>query len=213
MFERFTEDARAVVVATQEVCRDLAAPEVGPVHLLLAMTEVESPAREILADRGVTRASVAGALHLEQAPPRERRPLDEADAEALRALGIDLDAIRAAVERQFGEGALDATGPADSDAERARDDVDADDLVTPGPRRGRFRFGGGHIGFGKGARKTLELAVREAIRSGGREIRVEHVALGLLRVDDDLVRQVLWQLSVDAGALRADLEGRLRRSA
>ena len=34
-------------------------------------------------------------------------PLGEDDAAALRSLGIDLDAIRDAVERQFGEGALD----------------------------------------------------------------------------------------------------------
>ena len=39
MFERFTHDARAVVVSTQDVCRRLGVDEVRPVHLLLALTE------------------------------------------------------------------------------------------------------------------------------------------------------------------------------
>ena len=67
--------------------------------------------------------------------------------------------------------------------------------------------------FGRGAKKVLELAVREAIRSRSGEIRTEHIALGLLRTDDDAVRLVLTGLGADPRAVRADLEGRGRRTA
>src|SRR5207244_1975853 len=36
--------------------------------------------------------------------------LDDADAEALRSLGIDLDEVRARIEEQFGPGALSPGG-------------------------------------------------------------------------------------------------------
>ena len=59
----------------------------------------------------------------------------------------------------------------------------------------------------------LELALREAIRGHSREIRSEHIALAVLRTDDDAVRLLLGTLGVDVRALRADLEGRGRQSA
>ena len=59
----------------------------------------------------------------------------------------------------------------------------------------------------------LELSLREAIRTGAGEIRTEHVALGLLRADDDAVTMVIRTLGADPRALRADLEGHGRRSA
>ncbi|HEX2403606.1 MAG TPA: Clp protease N-terminal domain-containing protein, partial [Acidimicrobiia bacterium] len=42
-------------------------------------------------------------------------------------------------------------------------------------------LGGGHLPFSIDAKKVLELALREAIRSGDRRIRTEHILLGILR--------------------------------
>ena len=67
--------------------------------------------------------------------------------------------------------------------------------------------------FGRGAKKVLELSLREAIRTRAGEIRSEHLALGLLRTDDEAVRMLLGTLGVDVRALRAELEGRGRRTA
>ena len=105
MFERFTRDARAVVISTQDLCRGLGTDEVRPVHLLLALTEEASGVRDLLAAHGITTDAVAECLGV--ARPTPPAPLGEDDAAALRSLGIDLDAIRDAVERQFGAGALD----------------------------------------------------------------------------------------------------------
>jgi len=208
VFERFTKDARAVVIGAYEVCRARGDDEIGPVHVLLALTATDSPMRGVLAQHGLEAASVDEALRAESNPGMgPRRGLDDDDAEALRAVGIDLDAIRAAVEASFGEGALD--GPVSIPS-----GVDDDELGLAGARgRGRFRFGGGHLPFTGGAKKSLELALREAIRSRSGEIRAEHLALGVLRADDLAVTRVLWHLNVDSRALRTDLEDLLRRSA
>ena len=207
MFERFTRDARAVVVTSIDLCTSLDADEVRPVHLLLALTEDDGGARDVLAAHGLTEDAVSAALGAPPAPPPT--PLREDDAAALRSLGIDLDAIREAVDAQFGDGALEgaAVPPAEGDG-TAASGADAD------PDRARRRLGlGGHVRFGRGAKKVLELSLREAIREHSREIRSEHIALAVLRTDDDAVRMLFATLGVDARALRADLEVRGRRSA
>jgi len=209
MFERFTHDARSVVVSTQDVCRRLGVDEVRPVHLLLALTEEESGVADLLAAHGITADAVSGALGAPRPAPRE--PLGDDDAAALRSLGIDLDAIRDAVDRQFGEGALDGA-LAESAAGDLADDEPRGDLDDDRSDRGLFGLGG-HVRFSRGAKKVLELAVREAIRSRSGEIRTEHIALGLLRTDDDAVRLVLTALGADPRAVRDDLEGRGRRTA
>ena len=210
MFERFTRDARAVVVSTQELCHDLGADEVSPLHLLLALTENGTGVRRTLADHGVTTEVVAESLGVASPPPPAR--LGDDDAAALRSLGIDLDAIRAAVERQFGPGALEAVaGDPGGEAGGTTGPGVTEDGQSGSVRR-RTR-GHGHVRFGRGAKKVLELAVREAVRAGCREIRSEHIALGVLRTDDPAVRMVVRSVGIDSRALRADLEDRGRRSA
>ena len=203
MFERFTRDARTVVVAAIDLCSTLEADEVRPVHLLLALTQEGNGARGLLAAHGITEDAVGAALGAPRpaAPP----PLGDDDAAALRSLGIDLDAIRKAVDGQFGEGALQgASAPSTEGAEP--DDIDID-------LSGRRFTVGGHVRFGRGAKKVLELSLREAIRVHSREIRSEHIALAVLRTDDDAVRMLLSSLGVDVAALRASLDGRGRRTA
>ena len=207
MFERFTRDARTVVVSTQDLCRSLGTDEVRPVHLLLALTEDDSGARAVLAAHGLSPDAVAEALGAPRATPAA--PLGDDDAAALRSLGIDLDAIREAVDKQFGEGALEGAAAATGATGRDETDVEEDEADLA---RGRFGVGG-HVRFGRGAKKVLELSLREAIRQHSREIRSEHIALAVLRTDDEAVRMLLGTLGVDVRALRADLEGRGRRSA
>jgi len=209
VFERFARDARAVVVSTQDRCRELGADEVRPVHLLLALTEEGSAARDIFSAHGITTDAVADCLGV--APPASPAPLSEDDAAALRSLGIDLDSIRAAVERQFGQGALDEPAAEGTrDAGRAGGSGEDDDDAWAA--RGRFGWGG-HIRFARGSKKVLELSLREAIRAGAKEIRTEHIALGVLRADDEAVTMLLRTLGVDPRDVRADLEDRGRRTA
>jgi ATP-dependent Clp protease ATP-binding subunit ClpA len=149
MFERFTADARAVVVGAQEEARRLGSPAIGPGHLLLAVVTRGGDDAALLTEGGLDGRGLAGWLG--------RLP-GALDADALGTLGIDLDEVRRRADEVFGPGALDA--PAAT---------------------GRTRRFGGHIPFTNDAKKVLELALREAIHLGDREIRTDHLLLGLSR--------------------------------
>jgi ATP-dependent Clp protease ATP-binding subunit ClpA len=109
---------------------------------------------------------------------------DDIDRDALATLGIDLDAVRERVERAFGPGAL--------------------------IRRRRCRRGtvGGQLPFTPRAKKALELTLREALSLGQRELRDEHVVLGLLREGDGVAAQVLATRGVTFAAARERVAGR-----
>ena len=77
------------------------------------------------------------------------------DPEALALLGIDLDEVRRRVEAAFGPGALDR------------------------PRRS------GHIPFTPTSKKTLELALHQALSRGDKSIGTQHILLGLLQAADE----------------------------
>ena len=100
MFERFTHDARRVVVHAQEIAREARSGTVGPEHLLLALFAVpDGLAAPVLARLQVRRDDVAADL-------RAGSPFD---AEGLAMLGIDLDEVRRQADETFGPGALDRT--------------------------------------------------------------------------------------------------------
>ena len=93
MFERFTREARAVVIAAESEAALMHAREIGPEHLLLALGPQ-------LDEAGVD----AGALRRDVARD------DGIDADALASIGIDLDEVRRQAEETFGEGALSRVG-------------------------------------------------------------------------------------------------------
>jgi ATP-dependent Clp protease ATP-binding subunit ClpA len=106
MLERFTEDARAVVLPlAQQQARQWPTEERGgkpvlaAVHLLLALAAGEhGPAAEVLRTHGIGVEAIREQL---------RGRVSGLDADALATLGIDLAAVRAATEATFGPGALD----------------------------------------------------------------------------------------------------------
>ncbi|RFU20034.1 Clp protease N-terminal domain-containing protein [Geodermatophilus marinus] len=177
MFERFTTEARQVVVGAQQEARRLRADRVGTEHLLLGLLASEGGVSAgVLTRHGLTRDAVAGAIRAATG--------EELDADALSAVGIDLDAVRDTVEAAFGPGALDAGRPR-------------------GPARG------GHVPFTPRAKKVLELALREAIALRHRRITDGHVLLGLLREGQGLAMKVLHDRGVDPVALRQDVRSAL----
>jgi ATP-dependent Clp protease ATP-binding subunit ClpA len=197
MFERFTKAARDVVVHAQTEARELHHPFIGTEHTLLALVDDPGgPVARALRERGLDAVTIrdeiirrVGATH------HDTDPLPDADAEdtaALKAIGIDLDQVRRAIEQNFGPDALRLPRAA-----------------AP-KRRGLFRrrvFGeGGHIPFSKRNKKVLELALREAIRLGHNFIAPEHIMLGLLREGDGLAGRILADAGVETNQIRAELE-------
>lgn len=189
MFERFSRDARSVVITAQEVARSTGATAIGAVHLLIGLTDDGRSTGHLLTEHHLGREPV-----LRWVAQHRRGGLDAA---ALSALGIDLDAIRSSVESTFGTGALDDYPPT---ARR-----------WPLSRNRRSRID--HVPFTDGAKKSLQLSLRETIRLGGQSIDAGAVLLGVLRADDREVRQLLADLGVDVAALRRATESRLRRAA
>jgi ATP-dependent Clp protease ATP-binding subunit ClpA len=171
MFERFTQEARQVVTGAQVEARELHSGRIGTEHLLLALlAQADTTSAAVLARHGLTHDSVAESV-------RGYVGGDDLDADALTALGIDLDAVRSTVEATFGPGALDTGRPASR----------------------------GHIPFTPRAKKVLELSLREAIALKQKTITDGHIALGLLREGEGLAMKVLADLGVDTVALRRDV--------
>jgi ATP-dependent Clp protease ATP-binding subunit ClpA len=101
MFERFTEEARRVVVLAQEEARAADAGEIGPAHLLLGVAMAGGPGEQAMRDAGLAIGPLRDAVR----QVGEDAAIDPA---ALAALGVDLDQVRARAEEAFGPGALDA---------------------------------------------------------------------------------------------------------
>lgn len=62
MFENFTDQARRVVVLAQEEARVLGHGDVGPEHLLIALTRDDTIAAQALTDLGADASAVAGTV-------------------------------------------------------------------------------------------------------------------------------------------------------
>ncbi len=180
MFERFSTQARAAVIEAQAHGRRLGQGRIGTEHLLLALAVAsDGVARRVLEANGVHAGDIEAAI----APLTSSGDDDGLDAEALRSIGIDLDAVREKVETAFGPGALDAR-----DTKR-----------------------GGHIPFSPRAKKVLELSLREAIRLKHKVIGDGHLLLGILREGDGLAAKIVAEAGVDLAALRTAIEHELGR--
>jgi ATP-dependent Clp protease ATP-binding subunit ClpA len=199
MFERFTADARAVVVAAQEEARRLGHDYIGTEHVLVALVASEPIARAL---PGVDAEFLRGDItrRVGPHPPDLTAAAAEAeDAAALKAIGIDLDEVRKAIEANFGAGALRL--PRDGEQQKKRGLF------------GRFYVAGGHIPFTARNKKVLELSLREALRLDQKFIAPEHLMLGLIREGQGLAMQILHEKGVDFDRLRADMTTALRARA
>jgi ATP-dependent Clp protease ATP-binding subunit ClpA len=168
MFERFTAEARAVVARAHEEAAAVGAERIGTEHLLLALAALDGGG--VLGGLGLGHDALRADL---------RRSGGGLDADALAAIGIDLDEVRRRAEASFGPDALQGRG-----------------------RRPRFA---------SGAKKALELALREALALGDRGIGPEHVLLGVMRDPGERVRALLERHGQSPGAVReAALAARTR---
>ena len=214
--EPFSPEAVAVFAAAMEHAHRLGHRYLGAEHLLLAVASASHPAGAILRDHGVTperveqeiRAGLFGGL----------------DRDALAAIGIDLDTVRARAEESFEAEALARAGQAAPRKPR---------LARLAPRRQevlallirrwhRRRAAAGEpiplraatglwrsdrdvpvfVPFTPSARQGL-LGIRRAVRdqhNAGPD--VEHVALALIGMTDGPVPAILSSLGVTPLALR-----------
>ena len=101
MFERFTRNARTVVLHAHEVARRTAAREVLPAHLFVSLVEADGIlAVHVLEDLGAPRTDLRKVVR--DLTGQHPAGLSEDDAEALRVLGIDLDEVVRRIDRDLG---------------------------------------------------------------------------------------------------------------
>ena len=139
MFERFTPDARQVVVFAQDEARALGHGSIGSEHLLLAVLRV---------DRGVA-------------------------ARGLKTLGLSLDRARAEVEKIAGRG-------------------------SAAPH--------GQIPFEPRLRRTLDIAMSEAMSLGHEAVGTEHLALALIAEREGITARLLESVAAPEALRAAVLE-------
>jgi ATP-dependent Clp protease ATP-binding subunit ClpA len=231
MFERFTDSARRIIVLAQSDARRLGHNYIGCEHLLLAAAATDEPASAILREQGVTTERVEAEILRTIGRGRAGDPLGGLDREALAAIGIDLDVVRARIEAAFGPDALTRAVHAHKQAVPARRGpawrkgpvaelvrrrrrrrarvapaVGANSPLVPGPPPR------GHIPFTPRAKKTLQLSLREAVTLKDSNIGVQHLVLGLLAAKDGMVPTILSALDVSPASLRAAILDRYRKA-
>jgi ATP-dependent Clp protease ATP-binding subunit ClpA len=179
VFERFTAKARSVVTLAQQEARELGHPNIGTRHILLAILgEPDTAGARALGALGIDGNEVRDEIRRSN---RERSTFSEEDADALRSVGVDLDEVRRRVEEAFGPGALERS--------------------TSGGRG----VGVSHIPLTARSKKTLELALREAIHLGHRYIGTEHLVLGLVRDEACSAARILAARGADPERVRAEV--------
>jgi ATP-dependent Clp protease ATP-binding subunit ClpA len=180
MFERFTKEARAVVLAAARLAADSGEPKARPEHLLLAVAGADGTGQRILAGYHLTEGALTAAIR-----PRGPVGLTEDEISALREVGIDTDELFRRLEETFGPGALD------------------EPTAAKAPRR-RGRLGGP---FDQRSKKVLELSLREAIALGHKEISTAHLVLAVLRAG---VCEPLLAVLTEHGVSYDDVRKRVR---
>ena len=164
MFERFTGKARPGGRRGAGAGAPSGRDRIRTEHLLAgAVRRAGQPGAD---GAGRVRRRPGRGRSREHRPAAPRRRCRSVDAEALATLGIDLDEVRRQVEEAFGPGALDRTRAAPA----GRRAVRRAHPVRPG------------------AKKALELALREAMQLKHNYIGTEHILLGLLHAEGGAAR-------------------------
>ena len=112
MFERFTGEARTVVIQADNHARRLGHSYIGCEHLLLAAASSGEPVSAVLREHGVTPQAVETQIVRLIGLGQAASLLGALDRKALAAIGIDLDVVREQIEAAFGPGALTQVPPA-----------------------------------------------------------------------------------------------------
>jgi ATP-dependent Clp protease ATP-binding subunit ClpA len=237
MFERFTDEARALVPLAVEHALRLGHRYVGGEHLLLAAVTAGQPASAVLSAHGVTPELVEEEIVRRVGLGAGAGLFGGLDKDALATIGIDLDAVRARIEAAFGPQALARAAHAAHRDLRRRPGPRPPALVRQWRRRrrarramttmavsaprppeatGRYSAPGprpsGHIPFTPAAKKILELAVREEAALQDSHVGTEHIVLALTTIKQGLVPPILAEAGASAAALRTAILDRYRRA-
>jgi ATP-dependent Clp protease ATP-binding subunit ClpA len=187
---RIEGEARQAVIRAQEQARRFGQHFIGCEHLLYGVAGADDAVGGILRARGVTPERVDEQLAVLVRRSRSAAPRrTDLDGDALDAIGVDLDAVRARVEQAFGPGSLDRAAAARSG--RAKRDVT------------------GHLRVTRQARACLKRSIRAASAQPDGRRDTAQLALILLDVKASAARSILTTLGVSAPELSAEISNAL----
>ncbi len=172
----FAESSKAVFFQAQDLAIELGSRYLSVGHLLYGCAEVrDETAGGPLRECGITAVAIRRIL-----PRTAEQPAEQADPEVLSSIGIDYGGVRAAVDGTFGAGALESAPDRRVSITRT-----CPPTFTPN------------------AKRTLELSLRTAQELHHHNILPGHLLLGLLRLDDELVSNIIEQSCTTVAALSA----------
>lgn len=189
MTRRIEGEARQAVIRAQEQARRLGQSFVGCEHLLYGIAGADEATGGVLRARGVTPErvdeQVARLIRSSRAGAAVHRA--DLDREALDAIGVDLDAVRARIDEAFGPGSLDR--------------------AAASSQRGADRHAGGHLRVTRQARRCLKQSLRAAGDQASDQETTARIALRLLGMNASATREILAGLGVSAPELAAAIKG------
>jgi ATP-dependent Clp protease ATP-binding subunit ClpC len=112
VFDRFTELAKRVIVASEEAALSLGHDYIGTGHLLLGLAATAGTASEVLRQHGVERSRARDATAGRLAAAGVPATGGQAAKDALSMIGIDVSEIQRRVDGTFGPGAFRFPRPA-----------------------------------------------------------------------------------------------------
>jgi ATP-dependent Clp protease ATP-binding subunit ClpA len=186
VFDRCDEDTTAIIEAAIVEAGQLGHNYLGTEHLLIAFGRHRDLLPDEVADLLPTAAEVRDRVAGEIGVPGQR------DAELLRTVGVDLDEVRAAVRRTFGDHAVDEFG---------RRRVHQPWQPWRRPSRRCTSLLAGTMSIAPRLKQAFEYARRAAGRAAG-AIRPSDLLLGMIDVEDATSNRILSAAGVDPSTLR-----------
>jgi ATP-dependent Clp protease ATP-binding subunit ClpA len=189
VFDRCDADTVAVIDLAIDEARRLGHDWIGTEHLLVAFRRrhdvLPEAASRLLPETTALRAALN---QLVAAPPRSGAP------ELLRAVGVDLDQVRAAVRRTFRDEALERLS-------RRRVHQPWQPWRRPS-RRCTHLLSGRTMGVAPRLKQAFERAHQETTGRRETQIAPRILLIGMIDVEDSLSNRLLRDLGVDPGLLR-----------
>ncbi|MGH9224722.1 MAG: Clp protease N-terminal domain-containing protein [Acidimicrobiales bacterium] len=186
MFDRFDADIRSIVDGALAESRRRGHSWLGTEHILLALARRRDLLGPEVAGLLPDAEAIATALDAALGLPSHR------DEELLAAVGVDLDAIRSAIRRTFGDSALDDLG---------RRRVHQPWQPWRRPTRRCMSILAGSTSIAPRLKRAFEHAQREAERRARATIDPAALLLGMMEVEDAMCNRLLYRIGVDTNAL------------
>ena len=190
MFDRCDADTRLIIDAALDESRRRGHSWLGTEHVLLAFTQhcdlLRPEVATILPEAETVATALDAAL---DGPPRR-------DAELLGVVGIDLESVRSAVRRTFGDRAIEDLG---------RRRVHQPWQPWRRPSRRCMSILAGSMSIAPRLKQAFERAQRDADRRQRATIDPAALLLGMVEVEDAMSNVILHRVGVDPRRLQQSL--------